>query len=151
THELDEVFEIDFKKSQISLNEDLWTSIKDEFLTAPRREANNRYRQGKRSEARKKGQTSHDSSNRNIASKEGDIDGTTVDIRDPNTGDTQLTNRNGTFRIKLKIGTAQKPGELFVVPVDQLDDGALYAPAIIDGHKAVRINTSHPYYRKVYV
>jgi hypothetical protein len=115
THELDEVFEIDFKKSQISLNEDLWTTIKDEFLTAPRREANNRYRQGKRSEARKKGQTSHDSSNRNIASKEGEIDTTKVDVRDPNTGESQLTNRNGSFRIRLKIGTAQKPGELFVV------------------------------------
>lgn len=151
THELDDVFDIDFKKSQISLNEDLWTYIKDRFLTAPRREANNRYRQGKRNDAKKKAGSSHDSSNRNIGSKEEEIGGANVDVRDPNTGDTQLTNRNGTFRIKLKVGHAQKPGELFVQPVDQLDDNALFEPAIIDGHKAVRVNTSHPYYHKVYV
>lgn len=151
THELDEVFDIDFKKSQISLNEDLWIAIKDELLTAPRREANNRYRQGRRKDAQKKAQDSHDSSNRNIASKEESIDTARVDIRDPNTGDAQLTNKHGSFRIKLKIGTAQKPGEVFVQPVDSLDDGALFEPTIIDGHKAVRVNTSHPYYHKVYV
>lgn len=151
THELDEAFDIDFKKSQISLNEDLWIFIKDRFLPAPRREANNRYRQGKRSDARRKADGSHDSSNRNIGSKEQEIGGANVDVRDPNTGDTQLTNRNGTFRIKLKVGHAQKAGELFVQPVDQLDDNALFEPAIIDGHKAVRVNRSHPYYHKVYV
>ena len=151
THELDEVFDIDFKKSQISLNEDLWLHIRDRFLTAPRREANNRYRQGKRSEARKKATGFHDSSNRNIGSKEGEIGGANVDVQNPNTGMSQLTNRNGTFKIKLKVGHAQKPGELFVQPVDQLDDTALFEPALIDGHKAVRINTSHPYYHKVYV
>jgi hypothetical protein len=151
THELDEVFDIDFKKSQISLNEDLWLHIRDRFLTAPRREANNRYRQGKRSEARRKAAGHHDSSNRNIGSKEGEIGGANVDVQNPNTGLSQLTNRNGTFKIKLKVGHAQKPGELFVQPVDQLDDNALFEPAIIDGHKAVRINTSHPYYHKVYV
>lgn len=151
THELDEVFDIDFKKSQISLNEDLWVAIKDELLTAPRREANNRYRQGRRKNAQAKALDSHESSNRNIASKEASLDTAQVDVRDPNTGDTQLTNRHGSFRLKLKIGTAQKPGELFVQPVDALDDGALFEPAIIDGHKAVRINTSHPYYHKVYI
>ncbi|RYG27670.1 hypothetical protein EON81_29770, partial [bacterium] len=35
--------------------------------------------------------------------------------------------------------------------IDSLDDGALFEPTIIDGHKAVRINTSHPYYSKVYI
>lgn len=151
THELDEVFEIDFKKSQISLAEDLWLVLRDELLTAPRREANRRYRQGKRNEAAKKAAGSHDSSNRNIASKEGDIGSPTVNVQDAATGEADITNRNGTFRIRLKVGTAQKPGEVFVQPVDHLDDGALFEPTIIDGHKAVRINTSHPYYHKVYV
>jgi hypothetical protein len=151
THELDEVFDIDFKKSQISLNEDLWLHIRDRFLTAPRREANNRYRQGKRGEARKKAAGFHDSSNRNIGSKEGEIGGANVDVQNQTTGMSELTNRHGTFKIKLKVGHAQKPGELFVQPVDQLDDNALFQPAIIDGHKAVRVNTSHPYYHKVYV
>ena len=55
------------------------------------------------------------------------------------------------FRIKINFGTAQKPGEVHVQAVGSLTDGALFEPTIIDGHKAVRINTSHPYYHKVYL
>ena len=32
-----------------------------------------------------------------------------------------------------------------------LDDNLLFEPTIIEGHKAVRINTAHPYYHKVYL
>lgn len=151
THELDEVFDIDFKKSQITLDEELWQVLKDELLTAPRREANNRYRQGKRKEAKKKAEGAHDSSNKTIGSKQDEVDGATVDVTNAQTGDAEVTNRNGTVRLRLKITTAQRPGELFVQPVDQLDDGALFEPAIVDGNKAVRINMAHPYYHKVYV
>lgn len=151
THELDEVFDIDFKKSQISLNEDLWTALRDEFLTAPRREANRRYRQGRKVEAGKKAQGAHDSSNRTIAAKEEALDNTQVGPVNAATGDAQLTNANGVFRIKINFGTAQKPGEVHVQAVGSLTDGALFEPTIIDGHKAVRINTSHPYYHKVYL
>lgn len=151
THELDEVFDIDFKKSQISLSDELWKAIRDELLPAPRREANRRYRQGKRVDATRKAQGSHDSSNRTIAAKEGEVDSTTVSAPDPRTGDSEITNRNGSFRIRIPVGEARRPGEVFVQPVDSLDDGALFQPTIIDGHKAVRINTSHPYYHKVYV
>jgi hypothetical protein len=150
THELDEVFDIDFKKSQISLSDELWRWIR-ELMTAPRREANSRYRQGKRADATKKATGSHDSSNRTIAAKEGEIDNTTIGKQDPTTGASEITNRNGSFRIKIDVGTARRPGEVFVQPVTSLEDGALFQPTIIDGHKAVRINTSHPYYHKVYV
>ena len=44
-----------------------------------------------------------------------------------------------------------KPGELFVQPQDGLDDNVLFEPALINGHQAVRINTAHPYYHKVYM
>lgn len=151
THELDEVFDIDFKKSQISLNEDLWIALRDQFLTAPRREANKRYRQGRKADAGKKAQGAHDSSNRTIAAKEGALDNTTIGEPDPKTGAAELTNAQGSFRIKINFGTAQRPGEVHVQTVDSLDDGALFEPTIIDGHKAVRINTSHPYYSKVYI
>ncbi|MRL70015.1 ATP-binding protein [Brevundimonas sp. SPF441] len=151
THELDEVFDIDFKKSQISLNEDLWIALRDQFLTAPRREANKRYRQGRKADASKKAQGAHDSSNRAIAAKEGALDNTRIGEPDPKTGDAELTNAQGSFRIKINFGTAQRPGEVHVQTVDSLDDGALFEPGIIDGHKAVRINTSHPYYNKVYI
>jgi hypothetical protein len=42
-HRLDEVFQLDIKKSQIILNEQLWDWLSESFLTAPRRMANQRY------------------------------------------------------------------------------------------------------------
>ncbi|MFN3351474.1 ATP-binding protein [Pseudorhodoplanes sp.] len=150
-HRLDEAFHIDIKKSQIILNEDLWNWLKDEFLTAPRREANNRYRTGQKAAARKKAEGSHDTSNQNIASKESEIDSAEVNVKNPETGEVLVTNKQGTFKLKLRVEKAHRPGEVYVQPVDGLDDGALFSPAIIDGHKAVKINTSHPYYHKVYV
>ncbi|MNN74688.1 hypothetical protein D3C81_1909150 [compost metagenome] len=36
-------------------------------------------------------------------------------------------------------------------PVDGINNGLLFQPALIDQHKAVQINTSHPYYHKVYI
>src|ERR1700687_5387926 len=43
-HRLDDAFHLDIKKSQIILNDDLWKWLSEEFLPAPRREANRRYR-----------------------------------------------------------------------------------------------------------
>ena len=150
-HKLDEAFHIDIKKSQIILNEDLWNWLKDEFLTAPRREANNRYRQGMNRKAKDKAAGSHDVSNKNIGSKEGDLDKADVTVINPETGDCEVNNRNGQFKLKLKVGRATKPGEVFVQPVDGLDDNILFEPTIIEGHQAVRVNTAHPYYHKVYM
>ena len=47
-HKLDDAFHLDIKKSQIILNDELWNWLKDQFLTSPRREANRRYRQGRK-------------------------------------------------------------------------------------------------------
>ena len=69
----------------------------------------------------------------------------------PNAGEVTVVNSHGKFKLKLPVGAATKPGEVFVQPVDEVSDGLLFEPAIIDQHKAVRINTDHPYYRKVYV
>lgn len=150
-HELDEAFHIDIKKSQIILKEDLWNWLKDEFLTAPRREANSRYRQGMRLKAKEKATGSHDTSNKNIASKERGLEKADVTIVNPDTGDCEVKNRNGRFRLKLNVGKPSRPGELFVQPVDGLNDGVLFEPTIIERHQAVRINTAHPYYHKIYI
>jgi hypothetical protein len=69
-------------------------------------------------------------------------------VLDSNTGDCEVTNKKGQFKLKLKIANAIKPGEVFIQPVDGLDENVLFEPAIIDGHKAVHINTAHPYYHK---
>lgn len=150
-HRLDEAFHVDIKKSRILLNEALFVWLKDSFLPAPRRAAEQRYRQGQKKKAAAAGRNAHDSSNASIAAKEDDLDTATISVVNPKTGEVEVTNREGKVRLRLKLSTAQKPGECFVAPVEGLDDGVLWEPALIDSHKAVRINVGHPYYHKVYV
>lgn len=151
-HHLDVAFNIDIKKSRIRLNEDLWQWLRNEFLPAPRRAAEQSYRQGTKMRIIDKSKSAHDSSNRSIASKEEELKTAEVSVLDADSGEVQVTNTEGTVRLKLKVSsTASKPGQCFVDPVDGIDDGMLWEPCLIENHKAVRINQGHPYYEKVYV
>lgn len=151
-HQLDVAFNIDIKKSRIRLNEALWRWLKEEFLPAPRRAAEQRYRQGTKMHVKGKSKSAHDSSNRSIASKEEQLNTAKVSVLDADSGDVQVTNPEGTVRLKLKVSSsASKPGQCFVEAVDSIDDGMLWEPCLIENHKAVRINQGHPYYEKVYV
>lgn len=149
-HDMDEAFNVDIKKSRILLSEELWNWMRSEFLPAPRRAAEQRYRKGQNLSVAGKSANAHDRSNRSIASKESAVSSAKVDVLDPSEGDVEITNREGKVRLKLKISKSLKPGQCFVEPVDGIDDGMLWEPCLIDGHKAVRINTGHPYYHKVY-
>ena len=151
-HKLDGAFQLDIKKSQIILNDELWKALKDQILAAPRREAIRRYREGRKKDISDKSREGvHDASNVSIRSKEAEIGGPKVNIQDPDTGDVTVDNAYGTTSLRLKISSASKPGEVFVQPADDVPDGFLFEPALIEQRKAVRINTRHPYYHKVYV
>jgi len=150
-HKLDEAFRIDIKKSQITLNTALYEYLKDEFLPAPRRAADDQYRQGQKKKAKEKADDAHTSSNNNIGSKQDQIEGAEVTAVEGSNGECVVTNAHGKFKFKLKVTSSRKPGELFIQPVDSLDDNVFFEPALIDQEKGVRINTSHPYYHKVYI
>lgn len=150
-HLLDEAFRVDIKKSKIFLNEDLYNWVFNEFLPAPRNAANERYRKGQRKKASDQAKNAHYGSNRSISSKEQDLRKADVTIIDKTTGDVEVKNKTGTFRLKLKIVDSSAPGQVCVQPTDSIDDGFLWVPALIDGHHAVMVNTGHPYYHKVYV
>jgi hypothetical protein len=150
-HSLDDAFHLDIKKSQIILNETLSDWLENEFLPAPRREANRRSREGQQKANAKKGEGAHDTSNANIRNREAAAGGAKVDLADPKTGEAIVQNRHGTVRLKLAISSARRPGEVFVQPVDGINNGLLFQPALVDQHRAVQINTSHPYYQKVYI
>jgi hypothetical protein len=150
-HRLDEVFHLDIKKSQIGLNEQLWDWLGGQFLTAPRRMANQRYREGQKKDISKAAQGAHDASNKTIKEREAAAGGAKVNVVDPNTGECLVQNPHGTFKIRLPMGPAAKPGEVYVKTVDSIDSGLLFEPGLIQGHRAVHINSSHPYYAKVYV
>jgi hypothetical protein len=129
----------------------IWISRNRRFLPAPRRFANQRYREGERKVIAKNTQGAHDASNNNIRDREAAAGGAKVNVVDPNTGECLVQNANGQFRIKLPVGPASKPGEVYVKAVDSIENGLLFEPALIERHRAVHINRSHPYYNKVYV
>ena len=147
-HKLDEAFQIDIKKSQILLDEALDERVA-QFLTAPRRHADEVSRKGTKAKAAAASKSAHDSSNRNISNKQGAVNQPEVKAVDGN--EAEVHNKLGTVRLKLKISTASKPSEVHIQPVDSIDDGLLWEPCLIDGRIGVRLNTGHSYYHKVYL
>ena len=149
-HKLDEAFQIDIKKSQILLDEALAERV-SQFLTAPRRHADEVSRKGTKAKAAAAGKSAHDSSNRNISIKQDGVNQPAVKAVVGTTNEAEIHNKLGTVRLKLKISTASKPSEVHIQPVDSIDDGLLWEPCLIDGRIGVRINTGHSYYHKVYL
>jgi len=150
--DLDEAFQVDIKKSRISLNNDLYRWLKDEFLPPVRRAAENRYRKGQKKAISRAAIGAHDSSNRNIENKEAEIEQAQIKVVDRNKGEVQLTNEGGTTKMVMKIEPhPKKPGEFFIQPVDSIDDGLLWQPVLIESHQGVQINKGHSFYHKVYV
>ena len=148
-HTLDEVFNVDIKKSRILLNEDIFSYIKDQVMPAPRRAAEERYRKGTNREIVNKARDAHEASNKNIEEKANSVEESRVTVTGEN--EVQLENRNGIFRHKITIRSSGKAGQYRVIPVETLDDGQLWNPCIVDGGKhAVELNQSHPYYQKIY-
>ena len=150
-HRLDDAFRVDIKKSSIILADPLVDWLKGDFLAAPRRAANERYRMGARSRAVEAGKNAHHVSNVAIGKKEKEVTQAQLTDPDPATNTVELQNQEGSFRIKIPVLQPQAVGEFYVQPVESIDDGLLWEPCVIDGHPAVRINTGHPYYQKIYL
>lgn len=148
-HKLDDYLNVDIKKSRILMDDGLYNSLKD-AISAARREADERYRNGMKKKVAQQGQDAHSQSNNNIDSKAGSVEGSRVTITDASTNKVEVTNSQGTFAHTLSIRTSTKPGQYRVIPVPSIDDGLLWNPCITDGKQAVEINQSHPYYLKVY-
>ncbi len=150
-HALDEAFHLDIMKSQIILNDDLLKWLKDEFLPAPRREANNRSRKGQQKVISEQSHGAHDNSNSNIRTRELAAGGAKVSISDKDKGEVLVENKKGKFILKIPVESATNPNEVYVQPVESINNGLLYEPALINKSRAVKINTAHPYYHKIYL
>ncbi len=148
-HTLDDVFNVDIKKSCIFLNEEIYDHLKSEVLPAPRRAADERYRTGVKKLVSEKSFDAHEASNMNIEEKATSVEESKVTITGEN--EIKLENKNGAFSHKIIIRSSNKAGQYRVIPVNTIDDGQLWAPCIVDGGKhAVELNQSHPYYQKIY-
>ncbi len=148
---LDDAFNVDIKKSRVQLNDQIYGYVKEKFLTAPKRAANEKYRAMVQAKVKTDSKDAHSESNRNIDENAASIEGATkVTVTDEKAGKVRIENRNGTFTSVLTIKEADRPGECRVDPADTLEGGCLWEPALIDQKHAVRINKSHPYYQKIY-
>ena len=150
-HKADNVLDLDIKKSQVILDDDILKWLKDSFLTGPRRQAIMRYREGRRQDTNNAAGNAHRASNKNISENEKEIGGAKVVIIDQVKGEVNITNDHGMFRRNLTIAPSENPGEVYVQPAEGIEDGMLWEPALIEMHRAVRINTEHIYYNRVYV
>ncbi len=121
------------------------------FIPAPRNAANERYRTGQKKKATEQAQGAHESSNRSISEKEQDLVNSEITVINEKDNDVEVRNKSGTVRLKLKILDPSGPGQVYIHTDNEIEDGILWEPALIEGHHAVRINTGHPYYHKVYI
>ncbi|MEG0504620.1 MAG: hypothetical protein RR547_08260, partial [Raoultibacter sp.] len=148
-HLLDVAFNVDIKKSRIQLSDEIYEHILSS-MSAPRRAANERYREGRKKKTIEAGANAHASAGKNIDEKAPSIEGSKVTVLDKDTGDVQVENKNGTFKSKITIHASTEPDELRIVPVESIDYDMLWEPCLSNNKKSVLINQSHPYYQKIY-
>ena len=149
-HTLDDQFNVDIKKSRIILNEEIFEYIKNQFMPAPRREAENLYRKGQTESVKKSSVGAHEASNNNIDQKAEKVEESKVEIIDAASNKVKISNVQGSHSGTIKILPLTKPGQYRVVPVNSIESNMLWEPSIVEGKHAVAINQSHEYYSKVY-
>ncbi|MBS0173269.1 MAG: ATP-binding protein [Nitrospira sp.] len=150
-HRLDDAFQVDIKKSRILLDDNLYDWLQNKFLQGPRREASERYRKGVAATVSGAAALLHAVSNNAIHAQAANLKTATLEGVDGVTGNVTVSNKNGVTKLRIKLVEEKNSGECHVQPADSLQDGLLWEPAFIDGNQAVRINTGHPYYHKVYM
>ena len=151
-HTLDDAFNVDIKKSRIHINEVIADFLGKQFLPAPRREAESRYRKYTIKDNDKNGKSVHEGPGSNIDVHGKNLEGSTIDVIDENNGKVKVKNKNGETTTTLKIfpegNTSSKQERIKIV--DNIDGNCLWEPAIVDGKHAVAINNSHEFYKKVF-
>lgn len=150
-HRLDEAFQVDIKKSRISMNSTLYDWLRDKFLAGPRREAETRYRKGQAAVAKGVGILLHTASNNTIQAKSKALQTASVTSVDEQSGSVQLTNNTGQAHAKLRIVTPESPMFANVTTEPNLIDGVLWEPAVLQQKPGVVLNAGHPFYFKAYL
>jgi hypothetical protein len=149
-HELDDLFQIDIKKSRIDFPKELRDKFK-KMMAPARNEADRRYRSGTRkSKDSQAGQTIHDTSSNAIRKHhEQNTSGSAIDSTDKVKGEAEIRNKYGTARVKLNFDDST---DMVVQTRGSLNDGALWEPGLIDQNKhAVFLNESHEFYKRFYL
>ena len=149
-HTLDDLFNVDIKKSRIILNEDIYDYLKNNFLPAPRKRANDLYRAAQSKKVADNIGDSHQKSNKTIESNAKSLENSKIDVVDKNNGIVKIHNKNGSSTGTLRIIDIDKNQDRRVITEQKGNDTFLWESGIVDQVHAVLINTDHPFYSKVY-
>jgi hypothetical protein len=150
-NKLDTYFNIDIKKSRVQLVEGLYDYIKDQFLPAPKRHAQQKYRTGQDKKIAATAAQVHAEANKTIDEHAPDVESAKITVVDAGKNIVEVQNKNGTFNHTIVIEPSTTPDQCRVIPKEDLPGGALWAPCIADQKHAVQINTRHDYYQKIYL
>lgn len=148
---LDDIFNVDIKKSRILPDDSILDYMKNSFLPAPRKAANDRYRKGKRKAVAEgsKDNDVHQASNKTIDETAKKAEETKMEPAGENKA--LLTNQFGQFQHKIEVITDPEKTKLRIIAVENLEAGNLWEPCLTEeGKHAVQINMSHPFYTKIY-
>lgn len=152
SHQLDEAFRVDVKKSRILLDPALEDALK-ELLGPALKEAERRYRR-KQAVTVSNG-TAHGDSNKTISETK-NMSKVTAESVDITTGTAVVSNNKGSgIKILTPIESNVNPSTLFVSPVDGIPSGALWEPCLnsetdTNHSTGVHLNKQHDFYIKVY-
>ncbi|WP_461788670.1 ATP-binding protein [Pedobacter sp.] len=151
-HKLDDIFQIDIKKSRIDFPKNIQELLK-KIITPPRREAQKRYRSGTQdsntSGYTKLGQQHEKASNAIGKHHEETTAQSQIGSTDREAGTAQITNQFGVSNVRLQFNDS--PNRV-VQTSSSLQDGVLWTPGLIEGNKhAVFLNESHEFYKRFYL
>ncbi len=149
-HELDELFNIDIKKSKIALNEDIYDYLKTKFLPAFRKRANDVYRATISKKNEEKGEEKHNKSNKTLNAKGKELENSEIEILNKDDGTVKIHNPHGTTTGKLIILDLDEKSNHRVIAKQMETPTFLWEGTIANQEHAVTINTTHPFYSKIY-
>lgn len=144
--ELDDVFQVDIKKSRILLNDELREAI-FEFAGPIKNEGNRRYRGNERKVVAKTSKGMHEDANAQLA-KSQQTTGVKSKLGVDNSGNPTISNKFGTTAIPYDV--IEDESEHPVKVEESLEDGLLWMPAFIGSQHGVLLNSNHPFYQRFY-
>ena len=149
-HDLDELFHIDIKKSKIALNEDIFDYLKYKFLPPFRQRSNDLYRATEAKKLAEKDEGKHNKSNKTIEAKGKELENSKIEVLNADDGTVKIHNSHGTTTGKLIILDLDDHSNHRVITKPKDNTTFLWEGTIANQEHAVTINTTHPFYSKVY-
>lgn len=146
--DLDEVFQVDIKKSRILLNDDIREALMS-FAAPCKREGVKQYRTKQTKASAKRSSDIHAETNTIIVSAESSlVNPNSVVAVSPT--EAQVTNRFGITITPYNVHDGVGDEGIVVETVDSLEDGHAWAPALIGGKRGVQLNANHEFYKRFY-